>query len=280
MEYQAALAKIGRRPSLMISFVPLLVNVSGDFYAETFSAVSDGVPNFGMLSVDHNLDYHDSQVICGGESYRDRCAFVLLAGDVNPRFFMGSISPEKIFRENGFVTASQGNQLQTINDRPVADYLKEFGLTSDEKGKIVGINTFPFIVDYNDGTMPVARAIFAQTPEGYAVCGGDIPVGATLGVGSMDTEEIIVTAAKSLSSTLASQNINCILMFSCVGRYFWLGYNSTQEIDKVRELMEGTGIPYQFAYSAGELCPVYEREKNDGFVVNRNHNITIVICVL
>jgi hypothetical protein len=279
-EYQGALAKIGRRPSLMISFVPLLVNVGGDFYVDTLSAISGGVPNFGMLSVDHNLDYHDSQVIWNGEAYRDRCAFALLAGDVNPRFFMGSISPEKIFREKGVVTASQGNQLQTVNDRPVADYLKEFGLASDEKGMIVGINTFPFIVDYNDGTMPVVRAIFAQTPEGYAVCGGDIPVGATLGVGSMDNEEIIATTAKSLSSALASQNISCILMFSCVGRYFWLGYDPTREIDKVRELMEGTGIPYQFTYSGGELCPVYERERHDGLVVNRNHNDTIVICVL
>jgi hypothetical protein len=279
-EYQAALAKIGRRPSLMISFAPLLVNIGGDFFVDAFSAISDGVPNFGMLSVDHNIDYHDSQVICNGEAYRDRYAFVLLAGGVKPRFFIGSISPEKIFREKGVVTASNGNQLQTINGRPVVDYLKGIGLTSDEKGTIIGVNTFPFIVDYNDGTMPVVRAIFAQTPEGYAVCGGDIPVGATLGVGVMDAQEVIATTQKSLSSTLALQNINCVLMFSCIGRYFALGYSPMREINEVRELMEETRIPYQFTYSGAELCPVYEKERHEDLIINRNHNDTIVICVL
>jgi hypothetical protein len=279
-EYQAALAKIGRRPSLMISFAPLLVNIGGDFFVNTFSAISGGIPNFGMLSVDHNIDYHDSQVIYNGEAYLDRYAFALLAGDLNPRFFIGSISPEKIFREKGVVTAANGNQLQTINGRPVVDYLKNIGLTSDEKGTIIGINTFPFIVDYNDGTMPVVRAIFAQTPEGYAVCGGDIPVGATLGVGSMDDQEVIDTTQKALSSTLALENINCILMFSCIGRYFALGYNPMREINEVCKLMDGTRIPYQFTYSGSELCPVYEKERHDDFAVNRNHNDTIVICVL
>ncbi|MDR2179260.1 MAG: FIST C-terminal domain-containing protein [Synergistaceae bacterium] len=279
-EYRRVLAELGCRPSLMVSFAPLLVDVSGDFFVETFSAVSGGVPNFGMLSVDHNIDYHDSQIIFDGESYRDRYAFVLLAGEVHPRFFMGSISSEKIFREKGVVTASSGNQLQTINGKPVTEYLKEIGLTSDEEGTIIGINTFPFIVDYNDGTMPIVRAIFAQTPEGYAVCGGDIPVGAVLSVGSMNADEVVATTMESLSDALASQNIHCILIFSCVGRYFSLGYNPMREIDKTRDLLKGTGIPYQFTYSGGELCPVYERERHDDSVVNRNHNNTIVICVL
>jgi hypothetical protein len=279
-EYQAARAKIERQPSLMLSFAPLLVNAGGDFYANAFSEISGGIPNFGMISVDHNIDYHESQVICNGGAYHDRYAFVLLAGNINPQFFTGSISSEKIFREQGVVTASNGNQLQTINDRPAVDYLKQIGLTSDEKGTIIGINTFPFIVDYNDGTMPIVRAIFAQTPEGYAVCGGDIPVGSTLSVGFMDGEEVITTTSESLSSALALQNASCILMFSCVGRYFSLGYDPMREIERVRELMEETGIPYQFAYSGTELCPVYERKRNNDSATNRSHNDTIVICVL
>jgi hypothetical protein len=277
VEYQAALAKIGLQPSLMLSFAPLLVNAGGDFYVNTLSEISAGIPNFGMISVDHNIDYRESQVICNGEAYRDRYAFALLAGDVNPQFFMGSISPEKIFREQGVVTASNGNQLQTVNDRPVADYLKQIGIASDKEGTIVA---FPFIVDYNDGTMPIVRAIFAQTPEGYAVCGGDIPVGSTLSVAPMDAEEVIATTSESLSSALTLRDVNCILMFSCVGRYFALGYDPMREIKKIQELMEGTGIPYQFAYSGTELCPVYERKRHDNSVTNRSHNNTIVICVL
>jgi hypothetical protein len=277
--YQSALAKIKGKPSLMLSFAPLLMNVGGNFYVETFSEVSGGVPNFGMLAVDIGYNYRDSKVICNGAAYLDRYALVLLAGDIEPRFFTGSISAEKIFREKGLVTASDRNQLQTIDGKPAADYLREMGFSSDGEGVITGLETFPFIIDYNDGTMPVVRAIFAQTPEGYAVCGGDVPVGATLSIGSMDAEEVIATSAGALSSALAERDVHCVLMFSCVGRYFALGYNPTNEIDTLRKIIEGTGIPYQFSYTAGEICPVYEKQRSDDSVTNRHHNNTLVICV-
>jgi hypothetical protein len=278
--YRSTLARLGREPSLMLSFAPLLMNVGGDFYVKVFSEVSGGIPNFGMLSVDHNSDYHDSRVICNGEAYHDRYALALLAGDVHPRFFTGSISAEKISREKGLVTASAENQLQTIDGKPAADYLRELGFISDDEGMIVGINTFPFIIDYNDGTMPIVRAVFAQTPEGYIVCGGDVPVGTTLSMGSMDAEEVLVTTAEALSSTLKAQDVRCLLMFSCVGRFFALGYNPTLEIEKMREIMETAGIPYQFTYSGSEICPVYEKERHDDSATNRNHNDTLAICVL
>jgi hypothetical protein len=282
--YRSALAKIGGepslKPSLMLSFAPLLLNVGGDFYVRTFSEVSGGVPNFGMLSVDHNNDYHDAQVICNGAAYRDRYALVLLAGNVHPKFFTSSISAEKISQEKGLVTASIGSQLQTVNGKPVADYLCDIGYTRDDKGMIIGINTFPLIVDYNDGTTPVVRAVFAQTPEGYAVCGGDIPVGSTLSIGSIDAEEVVLTTAETLFSSLTAPDIHGILMCSCVGRYFTLGYEPAVEMDKVQEIMQGTEIPYQFAYSGGELCPVHEKGRRGGATTNRNHSNTFIVCVL
>jgi hypothetical protein len=278
--YQSTLAKVNGKPSLMLTFAPLLMNIGGNFYVETFSAVSGGVPNFGMLAVDLDNGYRKSKVICNGEAYHDRCTMVLLTGKLYPGFFTGSISTEKILREKGLVTASNGNQLQTINGKPATDYLREIGFTSDAKGMIAGIEMFPFIVDYNDGTTPVMRAIFSQTPEGYAICGGDVPVGSTLSIGSMDAEEVSATSAKALSSALADRNAHCVLLFSCVGRYLALGYNPTSEVDTLQKIMEGTGIPYQFAYSGGEICPVYEKQRSDDSTKNRFHNDTLGICVL
>ncbi|MDR3230560.1 MAG: FIST C-terminal domain-containing protein [Synergistaceae bacterium] len=266
------------KPALMLTFAPLLLNGGGDFYVNSFTEISGGVPNFGMIAVDHNSDYHESRVIHNGKAWVDRCAFVLVFGDVHPRFFIGSISPEKIFMEKGIVTASRGNQLRTVNDRPVLEYLRSIGLTRNEKETVVGINSFPFIVDYNDGTLPVARAMFANTPEGYAVCGGDIPVGATLSVGFINTNEIVTTTGKTLTSALASGKSNCLLMFSCIGRYFTLGYEPMIEIDKVREILGAAGVPWQLAYSGGEFCPVRAREGEA--ITNRSHNDTIVICAL
>ncbi|MDR3355384.1 MAG: FIST C-terminal domain-containing protein [Synergistaceae bacterium] len=278
--YESASAKLGRRPSLMLSFVPLLMNVSSDFYVETFTRISGGVPNFGMLSVDHNSDYRESQVICNGEAYLDRYAFVLVSGGITPRFFSSHVFPEKIYREKGVVTASSGNHLQEVNGRPVVDFLLSLGLKKGDDGSIIGINSFPFIVDYNDGTTPILRAVFAQTPEGYAVCGGDIPTGSTLSVGFLDEKEVIATAVATLEDVIASGDFNCAIMCSCIGRYFYLGYNPDGEIDEVRRFMDVTGIPYLFSYSGGELCPVYAIDGGGESTTNRNHNNTFVICTL
>jgi hypothetical protein len=277
--YADAKAKLAGEPALMISFAPLLQNVGGDFYANAFTKITGGVPNFGMIAVDNNSDYHQACVIHNGEAYSGRYAFVLLAGSVRPRFFMCSVSPEKIFQTKGIVTASRGNQLQTVNNMPIVSYLETLGLAKNEDGTIVGINSFPFIVDYNDGTEPVVRAVFALTPEGYAVCGGDIPVNAILTVGSFDAESVVSTTAATILSAFASEKPDCALMFSCVGRYFALGYNTTDEIDRVRALMKEFAVPYQFTYSGGELCPVHS-QNDDPALTNRNHNDTFVMCCM
>jgi hypothetical protein len=269
------------KPSLMLSFAPFLLNVGADFYVETFSAISGGVPNFGTLAFQRDADFHESsRVICNGTAYRDRYAMVLLAGDVHPKFFTGSIAAEEISREKGLVTASVGNQLQTIDGKPAIDYLCDMGVARNDDGIIAGIETFQFIIDYNDGTMPVVRVILDRTPEGYAIFSGNIPVGATVSIGFMGAEGVIATVAKALSSALTTPDIRGILMFSCAGRYFALGYEPMREMEKVQEIMEGTGIPYQLTYSGGELCPVQEKEMRDGSTTNRCHNDTFIVCVL
>ncbi|MDR2747697.1 MAG: hypothetical protein LBB77_09665, partial [Treponema sp.] len=181
--YKTAAGNRQRKPALIFSFAPLLMNVSGDFFAEAWNDITGSVPVFGTVAVDHNADYHESQAILNGETFRDRFVFVLVYGDIKPSFIIGGISENKVFREKGVVTASQGNQLQEVNGVSVADYLTSLGLEKDENGVIVGINSFPFILDYNDGAQPVIRVMFAITPEGYAVCGGKMPVGASLTVG-------------------------------------------------------------------------------------------------
>lgn len=274
--YEAAVANQTGKPALMVSFAPLLLNVSGDFYVSAMTVISGGVPNFGTLAVDHNQDYHDSHVIVNGEAWKDRYAFMLIYGDIHPTFYIATISDEKIFPEKGAVTASQGNQLQTVNGISVIDYLQSLGLAKNDDGTITGINSFPFIMDYNDGTPPVVRVMFALTPEGYAVCGGDIPVGATLSVGAISTEEVIASTKAALEKTLGAGRPDVALLFSCIGRYFAQGFDPTAEMEAVIDRFRGTEIPYLLTYSGSELCPVYS---GDGKTTNRNHNDTFIICV-
>ncbi len=273
--YKEAAAKLPEKPVFMFSFSPLMQTVGTDFYVDTMSVITGNLPNFGTLAVDHNPDYHASQVIYGGEGYRDRYAIVLLSGNVAPKFFVGNVSDQKVFGEKAVVTAAHGNQLETVNGVSVVDYMQTLGLEKDENGQIAGSNAFPFIVDYNDGTQPVARAIFAFTPEGHAICGGNFPVGATLTVGAFDPEEIKATTRHTLQTALATPGAGVFLLYSCIGRYFALGYDPMAEIEEVTAMMKDTQRPYLMSVSGGEICPVYLK---DGATLTRNHNNTFVVC--
>ncbi len=275
--YKTAAGKLTQKPALMLSFAPLLTHVGGDYYAERMSSISGGLPNFGSYAVDHNSDYHDSKVILNGEAWADRFAILLLAGNLQPSFYIGTISDTKIFPERGAVTASKGNLLQTIDGVPAVDYLQSLGLTKNEDGSITGINTFPIIVDYNDGTMPVIRAMFAATPEGAVVCGGNTPAGATLSMGSFDPDEIRGTTMGTIEKAIADRPDAVFLIFSCIGRFFALGYEGMAEMKAGNELLQKAGRPFISSYSGGELCPVYAA---DGTTLNRNHNNTLIICAL
>jgi hypothetical protein len=267
------------KPVLMLSFAPLLTNVSGDFFAGAFSSVSGNVPNFGTLAVDHNADYHESMVIFHGDAYRDRYAFILLYGNVKPIFIVGGLSEKRAFRDKGVVTASAGNQLEGVNGISVADYLLGLGLQEGPDGAIMGINAHPFILDYNDGTQPVIRVMFAITPEGYAVCGGNMPEGASLQVGVIDATEVLSVTEETIKIALAIGRSNGVgsfmLIFSCIGRYFAQNFHPEAEMQKVQEVLKDS-LPFHLCYSGTELCPVYERNGNTR---NRSHNDSIVICM-
>jgi hypothetical protein len=279
LAYEKAAGNREEKPALMLSFAPLLMNVSGDFFAEAWGDITGNVPVFGTVAVDHNADYHESRTILNGETFRDRFVFALVYGNIKPSFIIGGISENKVFREKGVVTASQGNQLQEVNGVSVADYLTSLGLSKNEEGVIVGINSFPFILDYNDGAQPVIRVMFAITPEGYAVCGGKMPVGASLTVGSINAEDVLNTTGETLKLALAigesNGNKHGMLIFSCVGRFFAQGFDTVAEMNKVREAL-GDRLPFHLAYSGTELCPVYGSDKA---IYNRSHNDTIIICI-
>ncbi|MDR1248506.1 MAG: FIST C-terminal domain-containing protein [Treponema sp.] len=278
--WEKAAAGRAEKPALMLSFAPLLTNVSGDFFADAFSAVSGNVPNFGTLAVDHNADYHESMVIFNGAAYPDRYGFILCYGKIKPLFFVGGLSEKRAFRGKGVVTASAGNQLEGVNGISVADYLSGLGLKKGPDGALKGINAYPFILDYNDGTQPVIRVMFAITPEGHAVCGGNMPVGASLQVGVIDAAEVLSVTEETIKSALAIGQNNgmesgAMLIFSCVGRYFAQGFHPEAEMQKAQEILKGKAS-FHLSYSGTELCPVYGQ---NGSTRNRSHNDSIVICM-
>jgi hypothetical protein len=275
--YKQAESKLANPPRLILSFAPLFSPFSVEGYIHAIDELSGNVPNFGTVAVDNTDDYHESSVIFNGETYKNRYAFVLLDGDINPRFYIASIPNIAISREKGVITASRGNLLYEVNNRPVAEYLANLGLVQDEDGAIKGINSFPFMLDYNDGAMPVVRVMFGFSPEGYAICGGDMPVGATLKVGHISPEIVRDTGKAMLDEVSAAEKSDCLLLFSCIGRYYNMGYEPDKEIKRVASALNENGVPYFVACSGSEICPTKYGEREDA-LRNRNHNDSVIAC--
>lgn len=270
--YTRALSALDGKPAMMVGYLALML--SGDEIIDMLDKITGGVPIFGTVAVDHTKDYATAYTIHNGKAYNDAFAFVLLEGNVEPTFYVASIPAEKIRRQQAIITGSQSNVLTEVNGMPVLDYLQTIGLAKG--GQIEGLNAIPFVIEHNDGTAPIVRAIFAITPEGAAVCGGAMPVGATLSIGSIDYDDVTQTTAAMLKAALASGKRTGLQMFSCIGRNLSLGMEPDAEMEIVVSTL-GSQIPFQFCYSGGELCPVYDEA---GRPVNRFHNDTIVACIL
>jgi hypothetical protein len=276
--YHAAVAGHTDRPAFTLVYAPLLLNIGGDFFVNALDALGDHTPVFGSLAVDNTIDYHNSRVLYRGEASANRLAFVVVYGKVEPQFYLATISHESIFAERGVVTSSEGNLVKEIDGKPAVDFLKSRGLATDENGVIEGVNSFPYIVDYNDGTPPVIRVIFTTTPEGYAVCLGDIPEGSTLSIGYFIEDEILATTRAKLATVELREGLHAGIIFSCVGRYFTTMLDPTGEATMVHEFIDPSGLPYALAYSGGEICPVPTGAEG-GSPINRFHNSTFVALV-
>ncbi|MDR1185578.1 MAG: FIST C-terminal domain-containing protein [Coriobacteriales bacterium] len=273
--YHAVTGAHAETPALILMYAPLLLNVGGDFLVSTLDELSGHTPLFGSLAIDNTIDYHKSSVIYRGKAWTDRLAFVAIYGDIKPRFYQATISHESIFEEKGVVTSSDGNQLKMVDNMTAVEFLKSKGLVAVANGAIEGINSFPYIVDYNDGTPPVIRVIFATTPEGYAVCLGDIPEGSTLSVGHFDEDEILTTTRRGLASFEGVEDMHAGIVFSCVGRYFTMVLDPAGEANAMHEFIDPLGMPYILAYSGGEICPM-TNIVDGASLTNRFHNSTFI----
>lgn len=271
--YEKAAAALPGAPSLLIAMAPLLANVGGERLVRIMDKAAEGVPVFGTLTCDHNFDFRDAEVIFNGEHYRDRLAMALLSGPVKARFLTISIPEDQTRGQKALITESTGNVVRKVDGKPVLEYLSSIGLTR-ESG-LAGSKNIPIILDYNDGTQPVARCFYMISPEGDAVCGGDMPMGATFALSTMESEDVLISAEQILAKMLAKPDITGMLIIPCIVRSVTLGVDQLAEARLVSETLHGK-VPYQLCYSGGEICPVYQK---DGATANRFHNFSFAVCM-
>lgn len=266
-------AGLGAAPSLVLAYAPLLQHVGGERLVRIINKVIDGAPLFGTLTCDHNFDFRDSQVIFNGRAYRDRLALVLVSGPLSCRFLTVSVPERYAEKQNAIITESEGNVVKQVNGIPVLEYLEGLGFTREDG--LEGSKSIPVILDYNDGTPAVARCFYMISPEGNAVCGGEMPTGATFALSSMSADDVVLSAEQALDKVAALGESKGMLIIPCIVRSVTLGVDQLAEARRVAE--KGAGrVPYQLCYSGGEICPVYQP---DGKPVNRFHNFSFAVCL-
>lgn len=272
--WQEAAAGLPAAPALALAFIPMVRALGGELILAALAGAGGKTPIFGSVGCDHDTaEYPDTYTFRNGAVSQTGVALLLIEGDIDPRFFVTSASEDKIQKQKAIITAAEGSILKEVNNLSTREYLETLGLIKG--GGIEGMSAIPFVVDYNDGTQPVTRAIYMLTPEGWAVCGGEMPLNATLSIGSIDYDDILATARSTIADALATGRRGGFILFPCLGRNLVLGADYLAEIDVVREAIGGA-LPWHLAYSGGEVCPVYDEE---GRPVNRFHNFTFIGCI-
>ena len=253
-------------PSLILGYFPLVNAIGGDIILEALDRTTGGIPVFGTVAIDHTVDFKTSKTIFNGEAYSESAALGIIYGNIDVTYEIAVLSEDKIRKQRAIITESKGSLLISVNDKSVSEYLNEIGLSESEMLGLV-----PLVIGYDDEKTHIARAVYALTPEGTAICGGMMPVGATLSIGRVDEPDVLYTSEKAINKVADEDSF--VLIYSCIARFFALGLNTTKEVEKISKIKKDKN--YLFAYSGGEICPVLG---SDGKLKNYFHNFTIVMC--
>jgi hypothetical protein len=271
--YAEARGKQPEAPSLIVAFFPYLKDLSGAVLVRRFDEICGGIPIWGSLSTNIDVNYEQCRSIRNDTAERDALSMLLMYGPVDPEFVVISIPEQKIRENRGIVTESDGCVLKKVNDLPVLEYFANMGIVILPNAT----TTTPIMVYYKGNTEPVALGIFVVQEDGSLLCGGEMTEGASISIGEISSEGIIATAKEGVLHILQSGKRAGALMFPCVTRFVMLAPNPKDEMELVSRLMgESDALPYSLGYSGGEVCPVRDET---GHLRNRFHNYTFSACL-
>jgi hypothetical protein len=276
--YREARKKLDGDPSLIFALGPISTDISGDTIMtaldeaarECAADQSKTIPIFGTLSNDTSLKYEHARTFLNRDIHQFKVALLLIRGNIHPRFFVTAISDKNIQRQRGEITAAEGCFIREVNNMPLLDYLETLGIVQNGASAVTSV---PIMVDYEDGTKPVAVSMYAISPEG-ALCGGRTPVGASIAVAEVDYNSVQSTAETALRQALGEKDINGVIAIPCYTRILVSTPKSEDEMEKTRELLGD--IPFLLSYSGGEICPLQNAQ---GESFNRFHNLTYTLMV-
>jgi hypothetical protein len=277
--FERAVKELPSKPKLILVFPPMMAENSGDTCIDSFSELCPDVPVFGTLAVSDSVAFDNCSTLCNGAAARNKMAFILIAGNVSPRFLIASMDDNNKMPYNGEITKSKNNIVQEINGISAYEYFSNIGLASD--GKLdEGLQFVPVLIDFKkrddyDG-IPVVRAIVYLSEKGEAICRGNMYQNSVFTIASPSADDVLQVSAEFADKIKAMPNRQVTMIFSCIVRRMTFAAEPMTEAAMIEEKLSG-GPPFTFAYAGGEICPTSVR---DGKAVNRFHNFSIVACIL
>jgi hypothetical protein len=270
--YHRIIAGPGEKPTLLMPFIPFLINTGGDEFIEKLDALSGGIPAFGTLAISNEPDFSRSYTLYNGEVYLSSMALAAMVGDAAPEFLSVAVNEENILKQKAIITGVNRNILKTINNIPAIQYLESIGVVKN--GDVQGLPSMPFIIYLEDSSILI-RACISGTEDGSLILCGAVPVNSTVALATMGLEDVISSTEGKVREIQTIVKDRGILMYSCAGRNWSLGMQPMAEHKKVREYLKD--VPYHFVYSGGEIFP---SRLSGGRVVNHLQNDSLIICIL
>lgn len=260
-------------PALIIAFMPSIEDVSGYKVVAAMDSACGGLPIWGAISNTLNFTYEQVFTICNGRALRAGLAMLFVRGPVEPKFIVSSIPERNIANNRAIITKSDGAVLYEVNDLPVLEYLANIGLIINKEN----ITTTPLMIYYDEAQEPVALGFYRLFEDGSLLTGGDMPLGTSFAVGSIDTQGIFESAERGLKKIEETADRQATLLLPCITRYIMLAPDQEAELRLIQERLSATGKPFMMGYSGGEICPMPDA---NGMMRNRFHNYTFCACVL
>ncbi|MDR2296308.1 MAG: FIST C-terminal domain-containing protein [Clostridiales Family XIII bacterium] len=272
--YERALAGLSEpEPALVLAFAPFMNAVDGMRFFSQIQRNCGDAPLYGTISCSGNPDLSGSLTIWNGDAAPDVMTFILLRGNVKPRFFLMAFSDDRMGKQKGTITDAEGSLIKAVNGMPALDFIATCGISKENVIKAPA--SIPVMIDYEDGSAPLACGIYNVTRDGRIHVGANIVIGAKFSIGTQDQNGILSTTEAILRRISDETKPRGILMLPCLSRSLVLGPNSEGELRLVVKALRDVA-PYHIAYSGGEICPVYIE---GGVLRNRFHNFTFTACV-